>query len=134
MENQVEYRSIDNMIKILIIDNEADSILFKEYLNKYNFKIDILNNYQNVVLDLKSKSYDLILLDVDLPGFNGLEIVKLLSKRDVIIPVIITTKNNNRMLMLQAFKLGVVDYIMKPLDLEELKARINAKLIFFNII
>lgn len=121
------------MIKVLIIDNEIDSILFKEYLHKYNFKIDILNNYKDVLLHMKLEECDLILLDIDLSGFNSLEIVKLISKRNRNIPVIITTKNNNRIVRLQAFNLGVVDYIMKPLDLEELKARIDAKLNFFNI-
>jgi DNA-binding response OmpR family regulator len=74
------------------------------------------------------KAPDLILLDIMLPGLNGLEVLRRLRELDADVPVLILTARGDEADKVLGLTLGADDYISKPFNLGELRARINASL------
>src|ERR1044071_3804114 len=79
---------------------------------------------------LQERRIDLVLLDLGLPGMNGLELLRQLkeSPETESIPVIVLTAWNSTTDKLRGFELGAVDYLTKPFDSAELRARVRAAL------
>lgn len=113
---------------LLIEDDENSAFLIKDFLEEYNFKINIANTVTTAISNIKFEKYSLILLDINLPDFNGFEVLKFLNKNKINIPVIVISAYSDKNSKLQAFKLGANDYMVKPLDPEELEARIWVQL------
>nr|WP_263328265.1 response regulator transcription factor [Neobacillus sp. Marseille-Q6967] len=76
----------------------------------------------------RTKSWDLILLDVMLPGLSGIEILRRIRKNDQITPVLLLTAKSSVEDKVSGLDLGANDYITKPFQIEELLARIRAAL------
>lgn len=111
--------------KILLIeDDEFTAGLIKNFLEEYNFKVDIVDTVTSAISNIKFEKYSIILLDINIPDFNGFEVLKFLNKNNVNIPVIVISAYSEKSSKLLAFKLGAVDYMVKPIDPEELEARI----------
>lgn len=111
--------------KILLIeDDEFTAGLIKDFLEEYNFKVDIVNTVTSAISNIKFEKYSIILLDINIPDFNGFEVLGFLNKNKINIPVIVTSAYSEKSSKLQAFKFGAVDYMVKPIDPEELEARI----------
>lgn len=72
---------------------------------------------------IKNESFDFLLLDINLPDFDGFEVLKNL-KNHTSLPIIVTSAYSDIERKLLSFKYGASDYMTKPLDLEELEARI----------
>jgi CheY-like chemotaxis protein len=77
---------------------------------------------------LEQKAPSLLLLDIGLPGMNGLELLIHLSQRGIRIPIIIMTAEGLEKIATEAFRLGVCDYLTKPLDISELATSIEKAL------
>src|ERR1043165_3942120 len=79
---------------------------------------------------LRQRKFDLVLLDLGLPGMNGFELLRQLkeSPETDSIPVIVLTAWNSTTDKLRGFELGAVDYLTKPFDSAELRARVRAAL------
>lgn len=114
------------MKKILLIEDNKDiSESIKEYLELEDFQIDSCYRWDEWLDQALSKKYDMLLLDVMLPGIDGFTIAaKLKEKSDV--PVVMITAKDAIDDKLLWFENGVQDYIVKPFDLRELEARINS--------
>lgn len=111
--------------KILLIeDDESSALLIKEFLQEYDFCVDIVNTVTDAVSNISINKYCVVLLDINLPDFNGFEVLKFLNRNKINLPVLIISAYSDRNTKLQAFKLGVNDYMVKPVDPEELEARI----------
>lgn len=111
--------------KILLIeDDEFTASLIKDFLEEYNFKVNIVNTVTSAISNIKFEKYSTILLDINIPDFNGFEVLNFLNKNKINIPVIVVSAYSDKNSKLQAFKLGAVDYMVKPIDPEELEARI----------
>ncbi len=116
-------------MKILIIEDEynlADAI--KERLTKENYLVDISQDGELGLNEALTGVYDLIILDVMLPGKNGFEILKELKENNIESKVIMLTAKSMLDDRLQGFDLGADDYLTKPFYVEELLARINVQL------
>ena len=115
--------------KILVVENDdVNSSNIKDYFKQTNYEIDISNSVEDAIYKIKYFKYSLILLDINLPDFDGFEILKFLNKSRIFIPVIIISDCSDLITKIYAFKLGAVDYMIKPIDLDELKARVEVKL------
>ncbi len=111
------------MINILMIEDDAE---FAEILSDYLSRFDIkTTNYEDPFLGLSAgiTKYDLILLDLTLPGIDGLEVCKEIRER-YDIPIIISSARIDIKDKLEALNLGADDYLPKPYDPQELYARI----------
>jgi DNA-binding response OmpR family regulator len=114
------------MKKILLIEDNKDiSDSIKEYLELEDFQIDSCYRWDEWLDQALSKNYDMLLLDVMLPGVDGFTIAAKLKEKSDIPVVMITAKDaiDDKLLW---FDNGVQDYIVKPFDLRELEARINS--------
>jgi len=113
------------MIKIAMIEDDAElADVLTQYLAKYNIEI---TNYEDPFLALSAISlnnYDLIILDLTLPGLDGLEVCKklLLTHK---IPIIISSARSDITDKVIALELGADDYLPKPYDPRELEVRIK---------
>ena len=113
---------------LLVEDDDSAALLVKHFLEECDFRVDISNSVTMAISNIKFEKYSIILLDINLPDFDGFEILKFLNKNKINIPVIVISAYSNKDLKLQAFKLGANDYMVKPIDPEELEARIWVQL------
>lgn len=113
-------------MRILIIEDEyslADAI--SEILKKEKFNVDIVTDGQEGEFEALTDIYDLIILDVMLPGKNGYEILKTLRKENIKTPVIMLTAKSELENKLEGLENGADDYITKPFHMKELIARVK---------
>ena len=112
---------------ILIVDDEKINIDYIVNSLDSNFKIKITTDSKNVFKILEKTKIDLILLDIQMPDIDGFEIANKLKEHDDYknIPFIFLTSQNDTDSIVEGFNLGAIDYITKPFNLSELKARIH---------
>lgn len=114
------------MQKILIIEDDADNNqMIREYLEKHGYLCTQAYSGSEGKLLFSMESYDLILLDLMLPGITGEELVSLFSEKVPVIVLSAKSKLDNKVEVLSA---GADDYICKPFDLPELLVRIQVQL------
>jgi DNA-binding response OmpR family regulator len=114
-------------MKLLIIEDEHDiAIPLKKSLESKGFVVDFVDNGKDGLEEARLNSYDCILLDLNLPGLDGVEIAEELRKDSNTTPIIMITARSQIYDKLKGFETGADDYITKPFNLEELIARINA--------
>ncbi len=115
------------MINILMIEDDAEfAELLTEYLAQYDIKV---TNFEDPYLGLSAgvKKYDLLILDLTLPGMDGLEVCKeVVEKYDI--PIIISSARSDINDKVEGFALGADDYLPKPYDPKEMYARITSLL------
>ena len=114
--------------KILIVEDEAKLARFVELeLTHEGYEVDKAPDGRDGLEKLESGNYDLALLDIMLPGLNGLEVLRR-ARRTVDTPVIMLTARDSVMDKVTGLDMGAEDYITKPFEIEELLARIRAAL------
>ncbi len=118
-------------IKVLMIEDDPEfAELLTEYLKQFNIEV---TNYEDPFLGVSAgvNNYDLLLLDLTLPGMDGLEVCEeVVRKYDI--PIIISSARSDISDKLESFKLGADDYLPKPYDPKELHARIISLLRRYN--
>lgn len=112
-------------IHILIVDDD-DRIrsLLKEYLNENNYVISTANDAVNAKIKLTQFKFDLIVLDVMMPGQNGYDLTKEIKKNNNI-PIILLTAKSEVENRITGLELGADDYLGKPFEPKELLLRIK---------
>ncbi len=114
----------------MIEDDPEFAELLTEYLRQFNIEV---TNYEDPFLGVSAgvNNYDLLLLDLTLPGMDGLEVCEeVVRKYDI--PIIISSARSDISDKLESFKLGADDYLPKPYDPKELRARIISLLRRYN--
>lgn len=114
------------MRKILIVEDEENMVLFIQMELKYEgYNVDVASDGRKAVELALKNNYDLILLDLMLPGINGLEVCRRVRKeKDT--PIIMLTARDSVMDKVTGLQNGADDYIAKPFAIEELLARMEA--------
>ena len=116
------------MNKIIIIeDNERIRIELLELLNKHDYNAIGPDSFDNVVEYIENANPDLILLDINLPIFDGYHICKEVRKSSEV-PIIIVTSRDSDVDELKSMNLGADDFVTKPYNTDILLARINTVL------
>lgn len=118
-------------MKIFIVEDEEDiATLIKHNLQKEGFEVEFFLNPEDFIENYKKENFDLLILDLMLPGMNGLEILRLIKNtpEKTHIPVIILTARDMEGDKVLGLELGADDYITKPFGIRELIARIKAVL------
>ena len=114
-------------MKVLIIEDEkhlSESIV--SYLKQEDFICDAAADYSSAIDKIESFDYDCILLDINLPGGSGLDILKQLKQSKKMDGVLIISARNALEDRVTGLQLGADDYLPKPFHLSELVARITA--------
>ena len=115
------------MNKILIIEDEtAIAELEKDYLELSNFEVTICNDGLEGSKLALNEDFDLILLDLNLPGTDGLEILRQFREHNTNTPVLILSARDQIEDKVNGLDLGANDYLTKPFHFQELEARIRS--------
>ena len=121
--------AVENKEKILIVDDEK---IVRRSLNKYltmnGFSCEEAGNAEEAMEYLNNKTADLVILDIMMPFWTGLDILEELRKRGEKVPVLLLSARNTTPDKVEGLGLGADDYMTKPFDLPELIARIKVML------
>ena len=113
--------------KILLVEDDTNlGYILKEYLHVYDFVVDWAKDGIEGLETFKKYKYDLCILDVMMPKMDGFTLAEKIKAFMPEVPLIFLTAKALKIDKLKGFKLGADDYIVKPVDEEELIARINA--------
>ncbi|MBX7258059.1 MAG: response regulator transcription factor [Candidatus Hydrogenedentes bacterium] len=114
-------------MRVLIVEDEKQIAGFvKKGLEEQGFDIDVSHNGDEAYSLALERTYDVIVLDIMLPGRDGLSILKNLRAKKNAVPVILLTARTELDERLEGLNLGADDYLTKPFFVEELIARIHA--------
>ncbi len=116
------------MKKILIVEDDAEiAMLEKDYLEMNGFETEIIVDGKQALAVIQKGSYDLVLLDLMLPGQNGYDICRQIRDK-IDIPILMVTARTESVDKIRGLGLGADDYIAKPFDPAELVARVKSHL------
>ena len=112
--------------KILLIEDDADlGVEVQWYLERRGFNVQLVDDGDKALLLSKKQNFDLLLVDVQLPSFDGFELVKRIKVLKPEFRFLFLTARNAKESCIAGLKLGAEDYVTKPFDTEELLWRMN---------
>tara|TARA_A100001015_G_C14894761_1_gene673934 strand:- start:230 stop:907 length:678 start_codon:yes stop_codon:yes gene_type:complete len=115
----------NNNLHILVVDDDNRiRNLLKEYLNEKKFIVSTSNDAEDAKIKIAQFKFDLIVLDVMMPGKNGYELTKEI-KKELKIPIILLTAKSEVENRIKGLELGADDYLSKPFEPKELLLRIK---------
>ncbi len=129
--NHTVDESVEKQSFILVVDDdEFTRIKISRTLAYHKYTIFLANDGEQALKIVQTQSFDLILLDIILPGIDGFEICRRLMSNSATreIPIIFMTALTDVDDKVKGFELGAVDYITKPIQPEEMVARVNTHL------
>ncbi|NAS32229.1 response regulator [Flavobacteriaceae bacterium R38] len=116
-----------SIAKILLAeDDENLGYILKEYLAMHHFDVTLAVNGKSAIEQFHKNDFDLCILDIMMPILDGFSVAEEIKKQQPEMPLIFLTAKALKIDKLKGFKIGADDYILKPVDEEELIARINA--------
>lgn len=114
-------------MKLLIIEDFVElAVKMKEALEAIGFYVDVANNGNSGEEKAFVNKYDAILLDLNLQDKDGIDILRFLRENDIAVPIIIITARDELKDRVSGLDYGADDYLVKPFQLEELRARVQA--------
>ena len=114
------------MNKVLIIDDDKElCTLIKRSVLSENIEADICNTGKEGLKKLKEKEYQLVILDVMMPGMDGFETLEEIRKGNSL-PILMFTSKNDSASKVRGLRAGADDYLTKPFSLKELLARLRS--------
>jgi two-component system response regulator RegX3 len=117
------------MTKILVVEDQKNfRDLVNDWLESEGFTVDCADTGPAALLHLKQSVYDLIVLDLNLPGLSGIDVCRTFRQRGGSTPIIMLTVNQTIDDKELGFDAGADDYLTKPFHMRELSARIKAVL------
>jgi DNA-binding response OmpR family regulator len=117
------------MATILIVEDEpAMQLGLRDNLEFESYAVDVASDGEEGLSKIKSKPYDLILLDVMLPKLSGFDVCKQARATGVNTPIILLTARGEEIDKVLGLELGADDYVTKPFGVRELLARVKAHL------
>src|SRR5579862_1596794 len=116
-------------MRILIVEDEARIRAFlARAFEAEGFGVDVAGDGELGLARARASQYDLVILDLMLPGLNGLDALRELHRDNARLPVLILSARSDLPTKLRSFELGAVDYLAKPFSLDELLARVRVQL------
>ncbi len=115
---------------LLVDDEEANRDMLSRRLRRSGFVVDLACNGESALAQIRSSSFDLVLLDSMMPGLSGVEVLKTLRAEHTPdqLPVIMVTALTDSSKIVEALNLGANDYVTKPVDFPVALARIHSQL------
>ncbi len=113
-------------LKFLLVDDEEDILeVIQDRLEAYGFTVVTARTGREALNKLSVEKFNGIFLDVKMPEMGGIEALEEIRKTDKQIPVIIITSSSTREAAIEAIAKGANEYVLKPFEWEELKAKIE---------
>ncbi len=115
--------------RILITDDDEVSCqLFSEVLEGEGYQVDRVQSGEEALRRLQREAYDLLLVDVRMPGMTGLEVTRTVRREYPSLLVVVMTAFGSIETAIEAIRDGAFDYISKPMNLEEVKKTVSRAL------
>ncbi|MEM5786601.1 MAG: response regulator [Syntrophobacteraceae bacterium] len=118
-----------NRPKVLIVDDEE---IFAQnmsrLLGRRGYDVTAVNNGQAAIQVLENRNFKVMVLDLKMPGMDGLTTLKTLKKLGLLVETLVLTGHGSLDTALEAVKLGAYDYLTKPCAIEQLVAKIETAL------
>ena len=112
--------------KVLLVDDEEDFLkTLAERLEDRGLKVTTASNGRDALCDTERNGYDLIVLDLSMPGIDGLETLKRIKARQPEAEIIMLTGHGSIRTGIEAMKLGAEDYLQKPVNISVLMDKIS---------
>jgi two-component system, OmpR family, response regulator len=113
--------------RVLVVDDEPDFLeTIVKRLKRRNIDASGVDSGKKALEVVEQESFDVVVLDVLMPGMDGIETLRVMKKKKPFMEVIILTGHASVESGLQGMQLGAFDYVMKPADLDELIEKIRA--------
>lgn len=115
------------MKKILIVEDEQSMLIgLKDNFEFEGYDVETSDSGDKGLLKIKTNRFDLVILDVMLPGISGFDILRMVRNQGITTPIILLTAKGQELDKVIGLELGADDYITKPFSLRELLARVKA--------
>jgi CheY-like chemotaxis protein len=103
--------------RILVVDDEEEIVqVLSEYFIQQGYAVETAANGTEALAALARQRADVVLLDIDMPELNGIQVLRRLRELDSAIPVIMVTANQDQALAEESLRLGALAYVEKPFD------------------
>lgn len=110
-------------MRIVIADDDKNlRMVLASELSEKGFEVNVAENGTKAVALIENDEYDVLLLDLSMPGFNGMDVLKKIKTLELTTEVVILTGNATISSAVEAMKLGAYDFLTKPFKMAELKA------------
>jgi DNA-binding NtrC family response regulator len=117
------------MANILVVDDDENlCAAFRQFLSEEGHNPIIVSNAQDAIKSVKQAHPDLVIMDIRMPGISGLEALTQIRQADPNAYVVIITAYGTSQTSIEAIRLGAFEYLMKPLDLDDVRAVIDKAL------
>lgn len=115
---------------LVVDDNELNRDMLSRRLERHGYDVDMAVDGYEALEKIKEASYDLILLDIMMPGLSGIDVLVELRQRFSLtqLPIIMATAKTDSQTIVQTLQLGANDYVTKPLQFGEVLARVETQL------
>lgn len=112
--------------KVLLVDDEADFLTaLAERLETRDLKVSTAGSGEVAMAMVEREGFDLIILDLDMPGIDGLETLKRIKAQHPDVEIIVLTGQGSLRTSIEAMKRGAENFLQKPIDISELMDKIN---------
>jgi DNA-binding NtrC family response regulator len=112
--------------KVLLVDDEEDFLsTLSERLEIRGLKVSTVTKGEDAVAKIEAEAFDLIVLDLSMPGIDGLETLKRIKSKQPEAEIIILSGKGSIRTSIEAMKLGAEDFLQKPVDMTELLQKIS---------
>lgn len=112
--------------KVLVVDDEPDILeVLKDRLEGYGFIVVTAKTGREALQRFSAESFDGIFMDIKMPEMNGMEALQEIRKTNRSIPIIVITASSTKETAIAALTQGANDYVLKPFEWDELRAKIE---------
>jgi DNA-binding NtrC family response regulator len=112
--------------RVLIVDDEKDFVeMFALRLEGQGERVSTAHSGKEALKILENTMIDVVILDIRMPGMDGIDVLKQIKKLYPIIEVIMLTGHGSTETAVKGMKLGAFDYLMKPADFEDIKIKLE---------
>ena len=116
-------------MRILLAEDEKKIARFvRNRFTEEGFTVDMVSHGEEALGKLEETAYDAAILDIMMPGRDGLSVLKIIRERKLMMPVLILSARGNTSERIEGLNLGADDYMAKPFSVDELVARVQALL------
>ena len=117
------------MLKVLVVEDDSDiNSLLCNVLSKNNYDVRGAYSGSEAMMCIDMFEYDIILLDLMLPGMSGEEIIKKVRQKDELVPIIVISARTQQDEKINVLRIGADDFIGKPFDINEVLIRVEVQL------
>lgn len=113
---------------LIVEDNQDMRTSLDSFLSENGYKVRSVASAEDAIDEVYERTFDLILIDINLPGKSGFDLIEHIREEGHKMPLIAMTARDGIQDKIAGFELGLTDYIVKPFSLREVKARIKAHL------